>query len=87
MFRLVFILYCLEAGLLLLVLPWTPLWDHTLVQIPFDTIRNFLLLPVVRGAVSGFGAVHLIWVLHDLVGFFRGRGRETDPQAPTVRGS
>lgn len=85
MFRLVFILYCIEAGLLLLFLPWLPIWDQTLMQIPFDLLRHFSLHPLVRGAMSGFGVVHLIWALHDIVGFFR--GRRPGPDGPTLRES
>ncbi|HVR99640.1 MAG TPA: hypothetical protein VMW27_23655 [Thermoanaerobaculia bacterium] len=67
MFRFIFILYCLEAGVLLLFLPWSPFWDRTIIQIPFEWIRIVGLHPWTRGAASGFGVVHLIWALHDLV--------------------
>ena len=34
--------------------------------------------PVVRGAVSGFGLVHLVWGAHDLLGWIeRRRSRES----------
>jgi hypothetical protein len=87
MFRLVFILYCFEAGILLLFVPWFPFWDRTLIQIPFDALRHFCLHPLARSAVSGFGLVHLIWALHDVVLFLRRRTSPADAEAPTVRGS
>jgi hypothetical protein len=66
MLRAFFILYCIEAGFFLLVLPWSPGWDRTVVEVPAHALRAALLHPLVRGAVSGFGLVHLVWSLHDL---------------------
>lgn len=91
MFRLIFILYCLEAGVLLLFIPWSPFWDRTLIQIPFEWVRTVGLHPWIRGAVSGFGVVHLIWALHDLIGLIPRRKRNpparvgagTDVNVPT----
>ena len=66
LFRLLFILYCVEAGTFLLLAPWSPIWDRTLIQIPLEVLRIASLHPVVRAAVSGFGIVHLVWGAHDL---------------------
>lgn len=63
---LLFILYCAEAGTLLIFAPWKPIWDRTVMPIPFQALRTFLLHPVVRGAVTGFGLVHLVLGAHDL---------------------
>jgi hypothetical protein len=35
--------------------------------LPHSTLR-WLGLPLLRGALSGFGLVHLVFVIHDLVG-------------------
>jgi hypothetical protein len=66
LFRLLFILYCVEAGTFLLLAPWSPIWDRTLVQIPLEALRITCLHPLVRSAVSGFGIVHILWGAHDL---------------------
>lgn len=87
MFRLVFILYCFEAGILLLFVPWLPFWDRTLIQIPLDDLRHFCLHPLTRSAVSGFGLVHLIWALHDVVSLLRRKSSPSTPAPPPVRGS
>jgi hypothetical protein len=63
---LLFILYCAEAGVLLLFAAWSPVWDHTVVQFPLTMLRGVMLHPYFRGAVSGFGLVHLVWGAHDL---------------------
>lgn len=64
--RILFILYCIEAGTLMLMAPWSAVWDRIAVQIPLVAVRSLALHPFLRGAVSGFGAVHLIWAAHDL---------------------
>ena len=65
-FRILFILYCVEAGVFLILAPWTANWDRTLIQLPFGWARDLVLHPFTRGAVSGFGLVHLLWGTHDL---------------------
>jgi hypothetical protein len=64
--RALFILYCFEAGMFLVIVPWTLAWDRNFVQVPATWLRGLLLEPTLRGAVSGFGLVHLVWGAHDL---------------------
>lgn len=65
-FRILFILYCVEAGVFLLLAPWSPRWDDTALRMPMIQLAGWLLHPAARGAVSGFGLVHLVWGAHDL---------------------
>jgi hypothetical protein len=64
--RIWFVIYCLEAGLFLVLAPWSPAWERTLLQLPFASIYLLALHPALRGAVSGFGLMHLVWGAHDL---------------------
>jgi hypothetical protein len=64
--RILFVLYCIEAGVLLLLAPWSPSWDRVVTRIPSFALQGLLFHPVFRGAVSGFGLVHLVWGVHDL---------------------
>ncbi len=64
--RAFFIIYCIEAGFFLLFSPWSPGWDRSALLLPAATLRALFLDPVFRGAVSGFGLVHLVWSTHDL---------------------
>ena len=64
--RILFLLYCIEAGVLLLLAPWSPSWDRAVSQIPNFSVQAVLFHAAVRGAVSGFGLVHLVWGVHDL---------------------
>ena len=57
----VFVLFCLEIGILLTVLPWTRLWTDNSLLIGFPAVKEFLSHNFVRGLVSGLGLVD-IWM-------------------------
>lgn len=78
--RLLFILYCIEAGIFLIFAPWSPVWDQTVLQIPLEWMRTLGLNSVFRGAVSGFGLIHLVWGAHDLEALLA--RRRLPPPAP-----
>jgi len=64
--RAFFIIYCIEAGFFLLFGPWSTGWDRAVLLLPSAALRAVFLHPAFRGAVSGFGLVHLVWSTHDL---------------------
>ena len=70
-FRGVFLLYCVEAGLFLLLSPWLDAWGHAVLLVPFGPARAFLLTTGMRGLISAFGLLHLVWGVHDLDLFLR----------------
>lgn len=72
---LLFILYCAEAGTLLIFAPWKPVWERMVMQLPFSGLRTLMLHPVFRGAVTGFGLVHLVLGAHDLHALLRRKAR------------
>lgn len=53
----------IEVGLLLLALPWTPLWTHSYWALYWPASHPRLwtlsMSPYLRGAVSGLGLVNL----------------------------
>ena len=55
-----FALYCLEAGLFFLVVPWTRLWTLNPLLHSSAAMTLIAANPFVRGFVSGFGLVHLL---------------------------
>ena len=77
-----FALYCLEAGVFFVILPWTRLW--TLNPLLHSNVTMSLVAgnPFVRGFVSGFGVVHLIIGLKDILRYSQGRRR----RPPKVEG-
>jgi hypothetical protein len=79
LFRILFILYCIEAGTFLVLAPWSPVWDRMLLLVSNEAMRAAGLHPFVRAAVTGFGLIHLVWGAHDLDDLiFRRRVRATD---------
>jgi len=57
----VFVLFCLEVGIILTVLPWTRLWTGNSLLASYPTLQGFLMYGFVRGVVSGLGLVD-IWM-------------------------
>jgi len=57
----IFVVFCVELGMLLLVLPWTPLWNDNSLLLNFPNLRALVQWNFVRGAVTGLGAVD-IWL-------------------------
>ena len=64
------IVVCLEVGLLLVVVPWTSNWDHNYFLQRLPGLRNFILSPFARGAVSGLGLLNL-WIGTGQITHFR----------------
>ncbi len=81
--RVLFVIYCVEAGLFLVIAPWREFWNLLVTRsaLSHAHLGAFLLLPWVRGAVTGFGLVHLIWGIHDLERILLSR-RPRNPASP-----
>jgi hypothetical protein len=86
LFRFLFVVYCLEAGLFLLISPWTDAWERLAMLLPGGLLRTALAAPWMRGLFSGFGAAHLVWAAHDVdLVFRRGPAHATDGAPLTGR--
>lgn len=59
--RIIVVLLSLEAGMVLLVLPWSVLWDRNWWVFGFPFFRPILMNNYLRGAVSGLGLI-TFWV-------------------------
>ena len=57
--RVLLIVYFLEAGLVLLVAPWSTFWERNLLVEMSPLVGGVMRLAAVRGAVSGIGVVNL----------------------------
>jgi hypothetical protein len=64
--------YLVHVGLLMIILPWSAAWAVLLVALP-PRLSLILDEPVLRGAVSGFGALHLLLLLLEVLVAQRGR--------------
>ena len=63
--RIVFLLFCIEVGLVLLLLPWTLLWDNNYFFSLQPRHSSLWLSNYLRGAVSGLGLVNLWMALEE----------------------
>jgi hypothetical protein len=68
-----FALYCLEAGIFFLVVPWTRLWTVNPLLHHNVAISMLANNPFVRGFVSGVGVIHLIIGVRDIIAITQAR--------------
>lgn len=61
-----YILYCLEIGLFLLIYPWHSIWYKNFLLYEYPTLKLIAFNNFVRGAVSGLGAVNVALGLWEL---------------------
>ncbi len=67
---LLFILYCLEAGVFFIIAPWTPFWTSNPL---FQSTELMALVTesfYLRGLVSGLGIVHILLGAREAVMLF-----------------
>jgi hypothetical protein len=74
--RLLYVVFFVQVGLLLIVLPWWPaFWDHNYFAFAWPWLKPLLANNFVRGAVSGLGLVNLFAGFADLALVFASRER------------
>lgn len=77
--RVLFVAYFLEAGLILVVAPWSGFWEHNFFVGRLPALEPLLSNLFVRGAVSGIGAITAFAGLAELAGLLGARRRGTHP--------
>lgn len=61
LFLIVRVVFCIELGMLLTILPWTNVWIQNSYLGDYPALRSLLQLNFIRGLVSGFGLID-IWI-------------------------
>lgn len=74
--RLVFVLFFLEVGFVLIVIPWLAFWDRNYFAQLMPSLQAFITNNFVRGAVSGLGVVNVVVGLRELLALLTGRAPE-----------
>ena len=64
--------YLTYAGLLFLLVPWSPLWGMLIVRLP-PVPGGTLGSPGFRGAVSAFGLLHFLVAALEIRNLFSGK--------------
>ena len=59
--RVVLVLLCFELGVILVLIPWSALWERNFFLDRYPQLIPFLLNSYVRGAISGLGLLD-IWI-------------------------
>lgn len=78
-----FVALLIEAGLLLILIPWSTFWDRNYFVESLPALGTLLTNNFVRGAVSGLGVVNLLAALGELADMFGGpRSRPGLPEEP-----
>ncbi len=80
--RLIVAAYLIEAGILLVLAPWSGLWDRNYFAVALPWLGVWMASAYVRGAVSGIGLVTALGGLRDLVSAFMMR-HPSDSARPT----
>lgn len=73
-----FAVYCIEAGLVFFIVPWTRLWQVNPLLHSTYTISMLAGDPYVRGFISGLGLVHIIIGVKDIVRLARQQREAAD---------
>lgn len=81
--RLLVAAYLVEAGIILIVGPWTPPWDRNYFAQLLPWLGELMASEFVRGAVSGVGLITIIAGLRELTAAFMSRGPSDLEDAPS----
>jgi hypothetical protein len=71
--RLLLTAFFFEAGLLLVIVPWSVYWERNYFVQALPAVQAFLTNDFVRGAVSGLGLVNLLSGLVEIWAFLTTR--------------
>jgi hypothetical protein len=81
--------YFLEAGLILIIAPWSAFWERNVFGAASPLVEGLLSSPYARGGVSGVGLVTMLAGLAELGGAFASRRQasaaSTGPTVPSDR--
>jgi hypothetical protein len=72
--RLLLVVFFVEVGLLLMVLPWSAFWEHNYFVYAWPALEPLFTSPWFRGAVTGVGVLNLAAGLGEMGSVFGWRG-------------
>ena len=61
--RVLLLLVWLELGLMLILVPWSDVWQTNYFVIQFPSLGTVLRSPYLRGAISGLGVMNVFLAL------------------------
>jgi hypothetical protein len=57
----ILVVFCIELGMLLTILPWTRVWTENSLLISYPALGAFMRNDFARGAITGLGLVD-VWI-------------------------
>ncbi|HWI20519.1 MAG TPA: hypothetical protein VNT81_22340 [Vicinamibacterales bacterium] len=72
----------LEAGLLLVLIPWSAFWDRNAFMESSATLSSLLRSNYTRGAITGLGLLNVWSALAELGELFGPRSKPDEPPPP-----
>lgn len=85
LFVLSLILFCLELGVFLVVLPWSGVWERNYFLFRYPTLGPWVLNYYLRGAISGLGLVDIGLGVWTAAHFHETVERFLEPSSPSPR--
>ena len=70
-----YVLYCFEVGVFLLIFPWSSIWDQNSLLSHYPPLKLIILNNFFRGAVSGLGLANLLLGFWEVARFNRYFGK------------
>jgi hypothetical protein len=67
--NIIYIIYSLEVGLVLLWLPWKGIWENNLVLYLFPQIGPVVTSPFFKGAILGLGIDNILIGIYEVIRF------------------
>ena len=74
--RLMFVVFFLEVGFVLIVIPWSAFWDRNYFAQILPPLQGFITNNFVRGAVTGLGVINVTAGVTELVSMLIARPSE-----------
>jgi hypothetical protein len=69
--RILYVLYSLEVGGFLLILPWLAMWDNNYLIYRYPSIRPVVANSFLKGAILGLGILNILIGIQEIVKFCR----------------
>lgn len=84
LYRIVVILFYLELGLFLVILPWSSFWERNYFLYRFPVLTPWLLNHYLRGAITGVGLADIVLGIWQALHFRRLVAARVASLAPEV---
>lgn len=86
-FLVIFVLFCLEVGLMLAFIPWTDTWTRNTYVFPWAWLRIALQSGFARGLVTGIGLVDIWFGIWEAVQYRDERPAAASPASDPAQGA